>query len=798
MKQKLGSRLWASRLELASELASLINTTFDLDEIFRAAILKLRRVLEFRRASVALVTEDRRHYYLHTLYDAVAGGFVAAEGTFPVERGLTGRAISSGEAIRVDEYRGTVGIHSRGEGSISALIVPIRVDGQVIGTVNFGAAESGTYDDEDLELAVLLGRQIATSLHYSKLLSTIHRQREALAYEHERVESERNQLEALIDASDAAILMISDNRVAQVNLAMAELVGLPREVLLGAPLERVNEVLRRSLADPSVLSAQIAALESGGAPLRDRVEFQFPRRAVCHRTVATVRGMNDEVEGHLVLFADVTREADAEEAMTEFVSLVSHELRTPLTSVKTSISLLTKGAGGAITSETRNLLEIALRNLDRLIRMVDDLLDLSRIESGRVVEQFESVSLEDAANKAIDAVAGFAQDRGVAISLGEFESGTMVLADSDRLQQVFVNLLSNAVKFSPEDGKVTLGWWDQGDNCVIEIADEGPGIAADHLEEIFDKFRQLEKTATRKHGGAGLGLAISRKIVEQLGGDLWAESEEGRGSRFFVRLRRTHTAPVPSADPVRREIVQRSVMVVEKDSDLQHLFRAQFEEEGWQVAVLSRGSEVLAQAEAAEPGLITVGLELEDMHGLEFLQRLRSSPATINTPALLVGPGGDAAQAIAYGADAWVVGDAEDVVAQAERLVSSERRRFVLLIEDDPAVRVGLARGIRRGGYSCLEVASGEEGLQIARERKPDLLITDFQVPGKDGLSLLKDIRDDASLADVPAIVVTGHPNPEAVEAINSLQASFVPKPFSTSLVLREIERMIGPGLRTR
>lgn len=788
-----GSRSgWAARLEVVGELASLINTTFDLDEIFRTAILTIHRVLEFRRASVVLVSDDRSAYYLHTLYDGAQGGFIEIEGTYPIDRGLTGQAILKGEAIRVDAFVGTEGIRTSGEERVSALIVPLDLDDEVIGTLNFGAEESEGYDEEDLELAVLLGRQIATSLHYSKLLSTIQQQREALASQHAHVESERARLESLIDASDAAILMVADDRVAFANRPMAELLGLPQEVIEGAPLEEIDRVLARSFADPVALTTQATALRSGEASLRDRVEFHFPRKLVCQRTITAVRSADGGVLGHLVLYRDVTSEAEAEAAKSEFVSIVSHELRTPLTSVKTSLSLLLKGAGGALSEGIRDLVEIALRNLERLIRLVDDLLDLSRIESGRVEMEMTAISLNDAARRAVDAVEAFARESDVRIELDDSDADTLVLADGDRLQQVIVNLVSNAVKFSPAGARVGLHWWKQSDHAVMEIVDEGPGIPPDQLEEIFDKFRQLEQSATRKVGGAGLGLAISRTIVDQMGGNMWAESEEGQGSTFFFRLLLTYAAPEAEKTTAPATAVPGTVLLVERDPDLQRLFRAQFEGEGWEVSCAARGGEVLENVAVEVPDLIVVGLELEDMHGLEFLQRLRASPASVDVPTLLVGPGSDIRQAVSYGADGWAIGDADGLTTEANRLIAAPRRRVVLLIEDDPAVRMGLARGLRRAGYACLEAASGEAGVEIARQRPPDLVLTDLHVPGKDGLMVLREFRADSELAAVPAIVVTGHAGPDLVEAIKSLQAEFLPKPFGTSTVLREIGRLLG------
>ncbi len=793
MTAETGSRdIWAARLEVVGELASLINTTFDLDEIFRTAILKIRRVLEFRRASVVLVSEDRAAYHLHTLFDTARGGFVEEEATFPIDRGLTGQVISTGEATRVDAFSGTEGIRTSGERNVSALIVPIHLDNEVIGTLNFGAPESDRYEDQDLELAVLLARQIATSLHYSKLLATIDQQHEALLVQHANTESERRRLVALIDASDAAVMMVSGGRVAHANRAMGALVGLPKEIIVGAPLDDINQVLARSVVDPEALNAQVAALRGEGGPLRDRVEFAFPRRLVCQRTVLAVEGADGDVLGHLVIYRDVTKEAEAEAAKSEFVSVVSHELRTPLTSIKTSLSLLGKGAAGAVSEKMQDLLEIALRNLDRLIRLVDDLLDLSRIESGRVAMEIRAVSLDDAARRAVEAVRAFAHEREVSIEVSEEAPAVQVRADTDRLQQIVVNLVSNAVKFSPAGGRVGLRWWSENGFVVLEVADEGPGIPADQLETIFDKFRQLERSATRQHGGAGLGLAISRTLVDQMGGALWAESEEGKGSRFQVRLPLAEREPALS-DAVAAETAQeRSVVLVERDPDLRRLVQAQFEGEGWTVWSCARGDEALEMAAREGVALVVAGLELEDMHGLEFVKQLRRAPGSVAVPALLVGPTGDAKQAVAYGADAWVAGDPDELLAAAERLAAAPRRRLILLIEDDPAIRTGLARGLRRAGYACLESASAERALEMARARAPDLLITDLQIPGMDGLELLRQFRADPALAATPALVVTGHATPEAVKTIKLLNAHFLPKPFGTTNILRETERLIG------
>lgn len=526
----------AVRMAVVGELTSLINATFDLREIFRSAILKVRRVLDFRRASVVLTDEASQHYYLHTVYDSLRGGFLSSRAVFPIERGLTGEVIRSGRPMRVDSLPGTEGILLRAGRRVSAMIVPLRVSGRVIGALNFGHEDAGHYTPEDLEWAVVIGRQIETALYYSKLLSTIAQQREELAREHAAVQRQEHQLEALIDASDAAIMLVArDRTIAYANAMMALLVGIPQEAVVGATLDRIHHLLGGSFADRAALAPQEKAISSDEA-LDDQVEIAFPRRAVCKRVVAPVRDRDDSLIGHIVLYRDVTREVEADRMKSEFVSIVSHELRAPMTSMKTALSLLLAGAAGPLEARARDLLEVSVRNVDRLTRLVGDLLDLSRIRAGKMELHPEPVPLEQAVEFGVDTVRAFAAEQDVKIELQPPLQPISVLGVQDRLVQVIVNLVSNAIKFSSKGSRVLIRWWREDNWAITEVADEGPGIPADKLRTIFEPFRQLDSANARGHGGAGLGLTISQDIVQALGGQLWAESEVGKGSRFFVRL----------------------------------------------------------------------------------------------------------------------------------------------------------------------------------------------------------------------------------------------------------------------
>jgi signal transduction histidine kinase len=305
--------------------------------------------------------------------------------------------------------------------------------------------------------------------------------------------------------------------------------------VLGASVESLQRFFAGSFVDPAALAAQGEALD-GKATLHDRVDLAFPRRAVYQRVVAPVRDRGGALLGHIVLYRNVTHEVAVERAKTEFVSVVSHELRTPMTSVKTSLSLLLGGAAGPLEAAPRELLEIALRNADRLIRLVNDLLDLSRLDAGRMEFRLEPVSLEDGIAAGLETVAAFAKEQGVTLVPRPPVEPQVVQGVRDRVLQVFVNLLANAIKFSPRGGQVEVRWWREEGYAVTEISDQGPGIPADKLVTIFEPFTQLDSSTTRQHGGAGLGLTISQRIVQALGGRVWVDSEVGSGARFFVRL----------------------------------------------------------------------------------------------------------------------------------------------------------------------------------------------------------------------------------------------------------------------
>ena len=242
-----------------------------------------------------------------------------------------------------------------------------------------------------------------------------------------------------------------------------------------------------------------------------------------------------------VLEETVERLQKVERLKNGFLSTVSHELRTPLTSIRGSLGLLASGAVGALSDEGVEVVAIAERNAVRLITLINDILDIERLETGTVELQFAQVSVESILRRAMESLPAFGQTHGITVEAPEVSS--MIWADADRIVQVLVNLLSNAVKFSPSGGVVTIGVGLRENWVEFRVTDRGRGVPAAHRQMIFERFRQVETSDAREKGGTGLGLAICKSIIEQHGGTIGVESEEGRGSTFWFRVATT-LAPV--------------------------------------------------------------------------------------------------------------------------------------------------------------------------------------------------------------------------------------------------------------
>jgi signal transduction histidine kinase len=238
--------------------------------------------------------------------------------------------------------------------------------------------------------------------------------------------------------------------------------------------------------------------------------------------------------GAVIVFRDITQRREIERMKDEFISVVSHELRTPLTAIRGSLGLMAGGAIGPLPDRADRLIGLALESTERLTRLINDMLDIERIESGATTMEFTECEAADLVRSAVDGVRSLAAEVPVALVVGPVSG--RVHADGDRIVQTLTNLLGNAMKFSPPHTTITVSAWPERDVVEFAVADQGRGIPSEKVERIFERFEQVDSSDSRQKGGTGLGLSISRTIVRRHGGRIWVHSELGTGSTFYFTL----------------------------------------------------------------------------------------------------------------------------------------------------------------------------------------------------------------------------------------------------------------------
>ncbi|HEX6058076.1 MAG TPA: ATP-binding protein [Gemmatimonadaceae bacterium] len=357
--------------------------------------------------------------------------------------------------------------------------------------------------------------------------------------------------------------------------------------------------------------------DTGGSGEMSRLAAVFERLALA------------VAEREQILRSDILQLRELEQMKSAFVSTVSHELRTPLTSVRGALGLVLGGTAGEIPPKTRDLLRIAHQNTERLIRLINDILDIEKLESGQLPLRREPCDLAGIARTTIAALDAYAEEHGVRVVLEPPTAPVVVAADADRLVQVATNLISNAVKFSPRDSTIRVAVEAVGGTARLTVADRGPGIPVEFQSRIFGRFQQADSSGSRAHGGTGLGLSIVRSIIDRHGGSVRFETSPG-GTTFIVEL--PHDPPSSLANGGPAEHGER-VLVMDPDPDMRSILGALCAPLGEAVAVGSPEEAWRALSEARFDAVVADPAAHPD--GLAFLARLRGLPRFDGVPVLV-------------------------------------------------------------------------------------------------------------------------------------------------------------------
>jgi PAS domain S-box-containing protein len=476
----------------------------------------------------------------------------------------------------------------------------------------------------------------------------------------------------------------------------------------------------------------------------------------------TPMAANGEATGSVLNFRDISQRHALDKMKDEFISTVSHELRTPLTSIRGALGLLSAGLLHELNEKTANLLRIAVSNSDRLVRLINDILDLERMQSGRAPLSFRQCSMEEIVQQAVEAMGPVADAAHVSIRM-KLEP-CKVHADSDRLLQVMTNLLSNAIKFSPAYSEVTVKTMKSKDGALVAVVDEGRGVPEDKLELIFDRFQQVDASDSRQKGGTGLGLAICRTILEQHGGRIWAERNFDRGSSFFFCLADMPSNPEDATGPVRAQ-EEGVVLLCDDDEQTRLALKASLQEHGYEVVEAESGPEAVAYAEEVGVDAILLDLTLPGMSGWQTLRSLKDNPDTASIPVVVLsvveasdfkaGFKADQEQLAAH-PDGWVTKphQEQNLMRELARVIRKEDERMcVLLVEDDEDLARIIMATFEQAGVEIFHAATRSKAIEMCQSVNPGIMILDLSLPDGDGFGVVDWLRQTHDLHRLPLVV---------------------------------------------
>ena len=620
-----------------------------------------------------------------------------------------------------------------------------------------------------------------------------------------RVEAAHAEMLATLETVPAALMIFDvDGSVRLRNRAATEVFGIEPQ---NPELRRNYQSRFKRFAKDGTLIPQEQWVSSralrGEIIANQELEIHHPDGRVfpIFASGAPLRDEHGRVSGAIVAFQDIGRLREVDRMKDEFVSIVSHELRTPLTSIRGSIQLVVGDPGSVPDAEHRSLLQIALNNCERLVRIINDILDVSKIESGNLMLHRKAVNVAELVRQSIDVVQGPARAANVGIGVKLPADLRPVVVDHDRIVQALVNLLSNAIKFAPAESTVTVAATGTDTMVTIVVSDQGEGIAPENITRLFQKFQQLDSSSLRRKGGTGLGLAITKALVEQHGGRISVDSESGKGTRFSFTLpaataeEAASLAPVVANSDGSASLAVRRVLVVEDDDDFRGLMRVQLKDAGYVVFDARDAQSALQIARTVHPDVITVDLLMPGVDGWSFIDMLRHDASLASIPVVVVSGASDARSSGKLPVDVSVVAKGEGterLLREVSLALAGRRGATILVAEDDDDLRGVLTTSLTRNGHRVIQAHDGAEAL-AAVEREPiDLLVLDLVMPNIDGFEVLARLKQRGDGETIPVVVVTGTDRSSTELMALRLGANvYLSKPIEAAALAGEVARLL-------
>jgi PAS domain S-box-containing protein len=498
----------------------------------------------------------------------------------------------------------------------------------------------------------------------------------------------------------------------------------------------------------------------------------------------------------------------ATQLKSKFLASMSHELRTPLNAIVGFSDLLGEQAPGQLNAKQLRFVQHIKQGSTHLLQLINDILDLSKIEAGQLEFRYEDFEIKDALPEVLSTIRPLAMAKNITVN-ERLSSGLTICADRVRFKQVLYNLLSNAVKFTPHGGRIDIKGYEKARMVQLSVSDTGIGIRPEDHTLVFEEFRQVEGS-TNAHEGTGLGLAISKRLVEEQGGTISLESELGKGSKFTISFpmgeqRSALEAKVTSPPPAQVNVAESNplVLIVDDEEAARELLTS-YLAPAYRTVTADSGADALEKAKQIRPHAIILDVLMAEGNGFETLVALRKAPETADIPVIILSIVDQKKIGFALGATDYLVKPIPKhiLLETLSKYVftSSIDDSAILLVDDDPKSLELLAETLRSAGYETQSVQNGIRALEVLSSKIVDAVLLDLLMPGMDGFEVIRHVRSRPNLQDLPIFVMTGKTlTSEEINLLNSQTQAFFQKngPWQTQLTA-EIARVLNSKKRSR
>ncbi len=793
------ARLFEAERRKADEQKALLDTTKDLSGELEVSKL-LQRVLE-RAATLLNVTGGELATYDESRSDLLIAashnmGTDATGTRMALGEGAMGQVAKTHEPLIIPRYQEWLGRSEKYTQSTvqTVMVAPLLIGSRLVGAIAAVHSDPAReFGPEDMRLLELFAPQAAIAIENARLYSAAQRY-----------------FQDLVLNNPVAIASLDlEMNITSCNPAFEKLFGYREEEVIGLNLDHLVST-EGTLAEALAYSEQaVAGRKAVGLGQRRRKDDSLVDVEIFSIPVM----VGGERVGSMALYHDISellearREAEqASRSKSHFLANMSHELRTPLNAIIGYSEMLledaeVEGEGGLVPD-----IEKIHAAGKHLLTLINDILDLSKIEAGKMELYLETFDVRETIEAVATTVQPLIEKNGNRLELRcEAQLGSMH-SDATRIRQVLLNLLSNASKFT-QAGTISLEAERGGaDWLTFRVVDTGIGMTPEQLARVFEAFAQAESTTATKYGGTGLGLAISKHFCEMMGGELGVDSEAGVGSTFTVRL--PANAPSPSVEPVDGDAsgpvrpaadgsgAAGTVLVVDDDAAAREIMGRILRKEGFRMLEAADGMSGLRVARERRPDVITLDVLMPGMDGWAVLSALKADGATSEIPVIMLTILDERNLGFALGAAEYMTKpvDRERLATILKRYGRDGESRRVLVVEDDEVVRAQLRRTLEAQGWRVTEAENGRVGLERVADGPVELILLDLMMPEMDGFAFLEQLRGLESWRSVPVVVITAKElTPEDRRRLNGGVERIIEKgTVSPDELLAEVRRLVA------